>query len=110
MTRIPAGKMEYHSLPSFYGLTATLMTPSAFDSNKQYAASMSSNGNVCVISGVVSILPSAIKARIRRNRSRKWTKSIFVQAAAKSRTCSDYGEAQPKMDEVKPAAKRLTTH
>jgi len=37
-------------------------------------------------------------------------KSIFVQAAAKSRTCSDYGEAQPKMDEVKPAAKRLTTH
>lgn len=81
MTRIPAGKMEYHSLPSFYGLTATLMTPSAFDSNKQYAASMSSNGNVCVISGVVSILPSAIKARIS-------------------------SQSQPKMDEVNFRASR----
>lgn len=81
MTRIPAGKMEYLSLPSFYGLTATLMTPSAFDSNKQYAASMSSNGNVCVISGVVSILPSAIKARIS-------------------------SQSQPKMDEVNFRASR----
>ena len=128
MTRIPAGKIEYHSLPAFYLNTIHFTDFQSYKTihhlpipnwifNSDYKSLFIFHWrlqNSCKREQNTTCSDYAEKLCKREHEqinlfiaecSRKW--KCFN---AKSRICSDYGEAQPKMDEVKPAAKRLTTN